>query len=121
MYYEAFQELCEINNVRPSQVSKETGISTATLSSWKKGKYTPKIDKLQKIADYFGVRLEVLCDNQDDGNAPILSVDEQTLIDSFRKLNDDGKKYLEQTITMLLQNPAFTISDAEKKEDYFIS
>ena len=42
------------------KVAKETGISTATLSSWKKGRYTPKKEKLQKIADYFGVRLEYL-------------------------------------------------------------
>ncbi|MBQ9065245.1 MAG: helix-turn-helix transcriptional regulator, partial [Blautia sp.] len=34
--------------------------SQATLSSWKSGKYTPKIDKLKKLADYFGVPIEEL-------------------------------------------------------------
>lgn len=60
MYYENFEALCEMNAVKPSQVSKATGISTATLSSWKGGKYTPKADKLQKIADFFGVSLDVI-------------------------------------------------------------
>lgn len=57
MYYENFAKLCEINEIKPGRVSKETGISTATLTSWKQGKYTPKQDKLQIIADYFGVPL----------------------------------------------------------------
>ncbi|MPN11830.1 hypothetical protein SDC9_159138 [bioreactor metagenome] len=30
------------------------------LSEWKKGSYTPKQDKLQKIADYFGVTVDYL-------------------------------------------------------------
>ncbi len=55
MYYDKFEELCEKHGIRPGQVSKETGISTSTLSSWKKGRYTPKNDKLQVIADYFNV------------------------------------------------------------------
>lgn len=60
MYYENFDLLCKKNNVKPSDVSKSTQISTATLSSWKKGTYTPKQDKLQKIADYFKVSVDYL-------------------------------------------------------------
>lgn len=58
--YEVFEKLCTEHGVRHYTVCKATGISTATLSDWKKGKYTPKTDKLQKIADYFGVPLEYL-------------------------------------------------------------
>lgn len=60
MGYEIFERLCKEKGVKPAQVSKATGIATATLTSWKKGDYTPKQDKLQKIADYFGVALEYL-------------------------------------------------------------
>lgn len=60
MYYENFEHLCNINNVKPSQVSKATNISTATLTSWKQGKYTPKPDKLELIADFFKVSLNYL-------------------------------------------------------------
>lgn len=60
MYYENFQKLCETRDVKPAAVSRATGISTATLTSWKQGKYTPKPDKLQKIADFFGVTLDFL-------------------------------------------------------------
>ena len=60
MYYEKFQKLCEIKGVKASEVSRQTGVATATLSSWKSGKYTPGTDKLQKIADYFEVPLSYL-------------------------------------------------------------
>lgn len=56
--YEKFQELLDKRNQTAAQVSKETGIASSTLSEWKKGKYTPKLDKLQKIADYFNVPIE---------------------------------------------------------------
>lgn len=56
--YEKFTKLLDETNKTAYQVSKDTGVSTATLSSWKKGEYTPKVDKLKILADYFGVSIE---------------------------------------------------------------
>ena len=56
--YKKFLELLAKTDKTPYQVAKDTGLSTATLSSWKAGVYTPKIDKLQKLADYFGVDIK---------------------------------------------------------------
>lgn len=53
--YEKFAYLLAKTNKTAYQVAKDTGVSTATLSSWKKGEYTPKVDKLKVLADYFGV------------------------------------------------------------------
>lgn len=53
--YKKFADLLEKNGKTAYQVSMDTGIATSTLTEWKKGTYNPKIDKLQKIADYFGV------------------------------------------------------------------
>lgn len=61
--YDKFRKLCIERNVKPIDVSKKTGVSTATLSSWKAGKYTPKQDKLNKIAAFFGVRSNYFNDN----------------------------------------------------------
>ena len=47
-------------NVTTYQVAKATGISTASFSGWKQGKWNFKQEKLQKIADYFGVPLSYL-------------------------------------------------------------
>ena len=58
--YEIFEKLCNERGIRPYKVSLDTGISTATLTNWKKGNYVPKEDKLRKIADYFGVTYDYL-------------------------------------------------------------
>lgn len=90
--YEIFEQLLSKYGVTAYKVAKETGITTATLSNWKQGKYTPKQDKLQKIADYFGVSLEYLMTGKEDvvkEKAPELTArDERDIkkdLDSLRK------------------------------------
>lgn len=56
--YEKFAELLSKNNKTAYQVSRDTGISTSTLSNWKLGNYKPKADKLKILADYFGVSVD---------------------------------------------------------------
>ena len=56
--YEKFEALLKERNVTAYQVAKDTGISTVTLTEWKKGTYKPKVNKLIKLAEYFGVPLE---------------------------------------------------------------
>ena len=58
--YSVFADLLLKFGVKASDVSKATGINQTVFSEWKKGKRTPKADKRQKIADYFGVSLEYL-------------------------------------------------------------
>jgi len=58
--YDVFRQLLEKKGVTAYKVAKSTGISTSTLSDWKTGRSTPKVDKLIKIANYFGVSLEYL-------------------------------------------------------------
>jgi len=76
--YEIFQELLEKNGVTAYKISKETGISTSTLTEWKKGKYTPKQDKLQKIADYFGVTVEYLMTGKEKEGGETYYLNEET-------------------------------------------
>ena len=58
--YEIFEKLLIERGVTAYRVAKETGISSATLTDWKKGRSKPKMEKLQKIADYFGVSIDYL-------------------------------------------------------------
>lgn len=79
MGYEMFENLCRSKGVTPYRVAKETGVSTSTLSSWKSGRYTPKLDKLKAIADYFGVDVSVFGDVHT--NVPYdFYIDKQTIV-----------------------------------------
>lgn len=53
--YEVYSRLRDERGFTDYRVAKETGIATSTLAAWKSGYYTPKIDKLAKIAQLFGV------------------------------------------------------------------
>lgn len=99
--YEIFEKLCVENNVTPYRVSKETGVTTATLTAWKQGKYEPKKDKLQKLADYFDVSLSYLMTGKEP-QADYLYTDENAdfLIEVTRKAKNKDfvemmKKYME--------------------------
>lgn len=65
--WEVFERLCQERGVTPYRVGEETGIKGSTFYGWRTGKYTPKADKLQKIADYFGVSLEYLKTGEEPG------------------------------------------------------
>ena len=58
--YEIYCKLRDEQGVKDADVVKETGITKSTFSDWKNGRSKPKNDKLQKIADYFGVTLDYL-------------------------------------------------------------
>lgn len=58
--YQKYAELRDKAGVTDYEVAKNTGVSTATLTNWKYGRYTPKVDKLQSIAKYLGVSIESL-------------------------------------------------------------
>jgi len=49
-----------ISNYR---VSVDTGVPQSSLSRWKKGVATPKVDKLIKIAKYLGIPLSKLIES----------------------------------------------------------
>lgn len=58
--YQTPEQLLASKSVSMYKVSKDTGISQATLSDWKNGKTLPKAAKLLKLAKYFDVAIEDL-------------------------------------------------------------
>lgn len=56
--YEKYAKLRDSKGVSDYKVAKDCGFGRATLSEWKKGVYTPKIDKLKKLAKYFNVPID---------------------------------------------------------------
>lgn len=64
--YEIYCELRDNKGIKDADVVRETGITKSTFSDWKNGRSNPKQDKLQKIADYFGVSLAYLTFGKED-------------------------------------------------------
>lgn len=91
--YEIYCKLRDERKVKDADVVKETGITKSTFSDWKNGRSKPKQEKLQKIADYFGVTVDYLMTGKEttENNAPLTRKDEREI-----------EKILEQTKVQLL-------------------
>lgn len=48
-----------------ADVARATGIGKSTFSDWKSGRSSPKLGKLMKLAEYFGVNLEYFIKKND--------------------------------------------------------
>lgn len=64
--YEIFMQLMKSRKLSAYKVSKDTGITQATLSRWKNGRVSPSLETLQTLADYFDVSLDYLTGNTTD-------------------------------------------------------
>lgn len=56
--FERVEELVRENNMSFYALGKEVGFPSSFFSEWKRGKMMPKIDKLKKLADFFGKPIE---------------------------------------------------------------
>lgn len=116
MLYEKFEKLLIERNVKASDVAKGTGVTTGTLSAWKKGSYTPKQEKIQKIAEFFDVPLSYFYEEPEEyyNNEETAALAEEmaikpglrVLFDASRDLNEDSlKMFAEMINTYKKTNP----------------
>ena len=53
--FERYLEMLKEKKLKNIDVSRATGIPASTFSDWKKGKSSPKRDKIEKIANFFEI------------------------------------------------------------------
>ena len=95
--YEIFLKLLNEKGVTAYKVGKATGIAGSTFTDWKSGRSVPKQEKLQKIADYFGVSLDYLMTGKESNpSMDYLYTDENSdfLIEVTKKAKD--KEFVER-------------------------
>lgn len=110
--YEIFEKLMKEKGVRAADVAKATGIAPQTLSAWKKGESNPKNDKLQKIADYFGVPIDYLVNGKETlYEIAVQKVRQEKFVDMFNSLSPK-----DQDRIMLIME-SFLNSDEYKEKE----
>lgn len=63
--YEKVEHLMKQRGVTPYRVAKDLGFSTGLFTDWKKGRYTPKQDKIIALAEYFDVPVAYFYDHSE--------------------------------------------------------
>lgn len=97
-----------------SEMAEFLDCSQQTINVWESGQHTPKITMLVKIADSFGVSVDWLLGRKE----PIRIITEipqedKTIVELYRKFNNEGRTEAEKMLNLLLLNPAYK----EKEKD----
>lgn len=117
MIYENIKALCKTKGITISKAESDMGYARSTLC--KIDKNTPSIDKLQKIADYFGVSIEYLKNGESSKTgisqtSNIKVVDES---DNIVVLDDEALELIDSLRSNPEMRMLFSVSKKATKED----
>ena len=75
------------------ELSEIVGVATSTFNDWMKGKKYPRIDKIEILANYFGILKSDLIEDKDEKKASPnelqLTEGEEMVLELFRKIPED--------------------------------
>ena len=93
----------ELSGVTQRELARLAGVSTGTFNDWVKGRIYPRMDKIQFLADYFGIsKSDLIEDVNSTDNA--LSIEDQEILDLFHKVSDDKKAFVLSVIRSAIDN-----------------
>lgn len=82
-------------------LSKDLGIAYTTVTDWVTGSKYPRIDKIEMLADYFGISKSHLVEEYDLNSAN--GIEDAMIIAQYHKLNEANKSVFKTTLAALIQ------------------
>lgn len=64
MIYEQILALCKEKHISVARLERECGLGNATIRGWEKS--SPTVEKLKRVADYFGVTVDSLIASKEE-------------------------------------------------------
>jgi transcriptional regulator with XRE-family HTH domain len=88
------------------EVADEVGVAPSTFNEWMKAKKYPRIDKIEMLANYFGIlKSDLIEEASEDGyspSEPTLTEGEKMLLDLFNRVPKDQQQLVLQMIRAAL-------------------
>lgn len=97
----------EVKGKSRNDISEALGISYFTVSDWVNGKKYPRMDKVEMLANYFGIQKSDLIEDKAEKispEEPVLSEGEKMLVDLFRRVPEEKQELVLQMIRVALGN-----------------
>lgn len=93
MFWDKYFALCSKIGKSPNAVAKEIGISSGTLTGWKKHNKVPLDMTIKKVADYFGVPVSYFSEEAPETEkAPMPNdIGEENILRMYRSLSTEEK------------------------------
>ena len=85
----------EVKGKSRNDISEALGISYFTVSDWVNGKKYPRMDKVEMLANYFGIQKSDLIEIKEEKKPPEepkLSEGEKMLLELFRQVPEDQQQ-----------------------------
>lgn len=125
--YERIESLRKSQGLSQGKLEKQLGFSNGSISKWKNS--TPKVERLQKLADFFGVSVEYLMTGKEDeqkekdntGDLKQKFEELKELLESgkMQPLRYDGQPIDDNTKELLLKQVEISMAMMKnKQEDY---
>ena len=87
-------------------IAEDIGVAPSTFNEWMKAKKYPRIDKIEMLANYFGILksdlIEAVAEDGYSPSEPKLTEGEKTLLDLFNRVPEDKQKLVLQMIRAAL-------------------
>jgi transcriptional regulator with XRE-family HTH domain len=85
------------------EMAEIVGVSPSTFNDWTKGRKYPRIDKIEFLANYFGIKKSDLIEEKKDSPTEVqLSEGEKMLLDLFKRVPEDQQQLVLQMIRAAL-------------------
>ena len=88
------------------EVAEVLGVAPSTFNEWMKAKKYPRIDKIEMLANYFGILksdlIEEVSENGYSPSEPQLTEGEKMLLDLFKRVPTDKQQMVLQMIRAAL-------------------
>lgn len=94
MDFGRFEEACKARGTTPTAVMIALGMSRSNVTKWRRGETRPKLDALEKIAEYLGVTVDYLTGKGDQKEKPAEDDEPQTLEEAREVLRQSGIRVL---------------------------
>lgn len=96
----------KIHGKEQKEVAAIVGVAASTFNEWVKGKKYPRMDKVEMLANYFGILKSDLIEEKKPSSLKEvkLSEGEQALIELFRRIPEDKQQMVLQMIRVALGN-----------------
>lgn len=110
------KNIMQKRNKTQSDLVKDLSFRQATVSDWLNGKKYPRMDKVEKLANYLGVSInELLMQSVPEPPVPALQLTDQekSMIKKYRQLNADGKSRVDYVLNMEFD----LVNNSAEKED----
>lgn len=88
------------------EVAEVVGVAPSTFNEWVKAKKYPRIDKIEILANYFGILKSDLIEEKEQKSSPevtVLSEGEKMLLNLFRQVPADKQELVLQMISLALK------------------